>query len=210
MDSSLVLCSQSPKRTPSQARGKETPLDTLDSMLLAEKDLVTDKHLCCCGDRGPRGSPSASLESEAGERPQEGPRGSLHPSTYPVCLFSLLKAWLPSLETGQGCTKQAGLSKISRAGEGPLGSPCFLSPNPAPTKYFFSSMCHPIPRKEVSSRSKTVCIGAGVSGRGDSGREKRPSVIQQKERRRRGREGGGGAGESMPDTPPVQSCRARC
>ena len=132
MDSSLVLCSQSAKRTPSQAQGKETPLDTSDSMLLAEKDLVTSKHLCCCGDRGPRGSPSASLESEAGERPQEGPQGSPRPSTYPVFLFSLLKAWLPSLETGQGCTKQAGLSKPSRAGADPLGSPCSLCPSPAP------------------------------------------------------------------------------
>lgn len=210
MDSSLVLCSQSAKRTPSQAQGKETPLDTSDSMLLAEKDLVTNKHLCCCGDRGPRGSPSASLESEAGERPQEGPWGSPRPSTYPVFLFSLLKAWLPSLETGQGCTKQAGLSKPSRAGAGPLGSPCFLCPNPAPQSTSFPPCVTSLPERRCPHAPRGFALEQEFRGRGHSGRKKRPSVIQQKERRRRRQEGGDGPGESMSDSSPVQSCPARC
>ena len=71
-------------------RERKPPLDTSDSTLLAEKDSATNKHLCCCGNRGPRGSPSASLESEAGERPQEGPWGSLCLPGLPILAFKSL------------------------------------------------------------------------------------------------------------------------
>lgn len=98
-----------------------------------------------------RGSPSSSRESEAGERPREGPWGSLHPFAYPVCLLSpplsLPFPWLPSLETGQGCTKQAGLSKISRARAVPPGSPCFLFPILPPQSTSFQPCVTPLPER---------------------------------------------------------------
>lgn len=75
-------------------------------------------------------------------------------------------------------------------------------PNPAPTKYFFSAMCHPTPRKEVSSPSKRVCIGAGVSGGTHEGKRDLQSFNRPR-KEERGEEGGDGAGESMPDTSPV-------
>ena len=177
-------------------------------MLLAEKDLVTNKHLCCCGDRGPRGSPSASLESEAGERPQEGPWGSPRPSTYPVFLFSLLKAWLPSLETGQGCTKQAGLSKPSRAGAGPLGSPCFLCPNPAPQSTSFPPCVTSLPERRCPHTPRGFALEQEFRGGGGTQEGKRG--LQSFNRKKGG--GGGrreGTGQERACLTLLQSSRAQ-